>query len=383
MRHSNIFILYMAPSNYEQMVHYEDTIKNKVSQDRVFKYIDFNLQNTLRNIFVDKSITVWGSRDSDANRRHFEKMLPGDDILIVEGDTIKLLGKVAAKTINPDLSKDLWKSLKGSSADVWSLIYFIANAFEINLPFNECKKLFGYKENYSLYGFTSVADDRLKEFYSKYDDLYSILQRIKQNKPYETITETTNIQVKEGIVTELQPEDVEEILKDSELSDHVRMQWKLVLLGLKAGSKVWIPRSDQTKIQREFGYSDFEPSFTTGIDVPAAYVERIDVVWKEEFRIDAAFEIEHTTAIYSGLLRFSDLKIVAPNSTYPLFIVAPTSKKNRVFEQAKRPVFKKLGLDKEVRYLSYEVINEIDNFFQSSSSGLNIELLMGKSEAMQ
>src|SRR3990170_5927661 len=122
MRHSNIFILYMAPGNYEQMVHYEDTIKNKVSQDRIFKYLDFNLQNTLRNIFGDKSITVWGSRDSDSNRRHFEKMQQGDDILIVEGDTIKLLGKVAAKTINPDLSKDLWKSLKGSSAEVWSLI---------------------------------------------------------------------------------------------------------------------------------------------------------------------------------------------------------------------------------------------------------------------
>ena len=66
--------------------------------------------------------------------------------------------------------------------------------------------------------------------------------------------------------------------------------------------------------------------------MPAKYVENIDAVWKEEFRIDAAFEIEHSTAIYSGLLRFSDLKIIAPNSNYPLFIVAPTEKRNRIIE---------------------------------------------------
>src|SRR4029077_4067983 len=50
---------------------------------------------------------------------------------------------------------------------------------------------------------------------------------------------------------------------------------------------------------------------------------RRDVVWKEEFRIDAAFEIENSTSIYSGLLRFADLTMVAPNTIYPLFIVSP------------------------------------------------------------
>jgi hypothetical protein len=50
---------------------------------------------------------------------------------------------------------------------------------------------------------------------------------------------------------------------------------------------------------------------------------RRDVVWKEEFRIDAAFEIENSTSIYSGLLRFADLTMVAPNTIYPLFIGKP------------------------------------------------------------
>ena len=75
--------------------------------------------------------------------------------------------------------------------------------------------------------------------------------------------------------------------------------------------------------------------------------------------------------------------IIAPNISYPLFIVAPTSKKNRVFEQLKRPSFKKLGLDKEVRYLLYEVIDDVDKFFESSNSGLNVELIVGKSEVVR
>ncbi len=45
--------------------------------------------------------------------------------------------------------------------------------------------------------------------------------------------------------------------------------------------------------------------------------------------------------------------------------------------------FKKLGIDKEVRYLSYETVEDIDKFFANSSSGLNVDLIIGKSENIQ
>ena len=104
------------------------------------------------------------------------------------------------------------------------------------------------------------------------------------------------------------------------------------------------------------------------------------MVWKDEFRIDAAFEIENTTAIYSGLLRFADLSVVAPNTIYPLFIVAPREKRNRLIEQLRRPTFRQLHLDRKVRYLSYEAVNEIDGFFRDSVSGLNVGVIAGKAE---
>jgi hypothetical protein len=205
--------------------------------------------------------------------------------------------------------------------------------------------------------------------------LYSILIRIKEG--FEPKAKENAILQE---LTESVEEEPEEIITEREISEHIKMQWTLINLGLKTGSNVWIPKGDQSRITKEFNYDKFEERFTSGIDVGAKYVENIDVVWKEEFRIDAAFEIENSTSIYSGLLRFSDLKIVAPNSNYPLFIVAPLNRKRKVFEQVKRPTFKKIEFDKKVRYLSYEVVKEIDKFFENSVSGLNVDVITGRSE---
>ena len=143
-----------------------------------------------------------------------------------------------------------------------------------------------------------------------------------------------------------------------------------------------VPASDQGKLRKVYEFNEFETEFAAGIDLPKSYVENIDVVWKEEFRIDAAFEIENTTAIYSGLLRFADLTILAPNTTYPMFIVAPVEKRNRVREQLLRPAFRRLELRDKVKFLPYEAVDDIDNFFANSTSGLSVDLMAGKAEVL-
>ena len=375
-----IFFLYIPPGNFEALVHYQDTIVNRVAPERIYKYLDAKLRTHLQGIFGTKPITVWGSRDSSANRQKFNRMQPGDDILIVEGNKIKLLGKIAAKTVNPNLSRELWKNIANEqTSEGWDLIYFIANPIQIDLPFSAMRELFNYSDDFKLRGFSHISDSKLKQFYDQYDDLYSILQRLKKGE---------SVLKKEEVYSPALEEQndilkiAEELKCPDEIPEHLNMQWKLIQLGIKSGSKVWIPKNDQQKIVSQYAFDSFEKEFTAGIDTPAKYVENIDVVWKEEFRIDAAFEIENTTAIYSGLLRFSDLKIVAPNSNYPLFIVAPQSRRNRVIEQIKRPTFKKLDFANKVRFISYEVLDEVDNFFKNSTAGLNVELLSGKSEAV-
>lgn len=131
-------------------------------------------------------------------------------------------------------------------------------------------------------------------------------------------------------LVEVNPEEIDEALRVPMISEHVRMQWTLARLGLKAGERVWVPVGDQAKLRQAFHFESFDSEFSAGIDLPHSYIENIDVVWKQEFRIGAAYEIENSTSIYSGLLRFADLNIIAPNTLYPMFIVAPREKKGRV-----------------------------------------------------
>jgi hypothetical protein len=382
----NVFLIYMPPRNPEAMAHYEDTIKRKVSLDRIGKFIARDLREKLQAVFDGHPIAVWGSEAGPGNRAKFEKMTEGDDLLIVEGQSIKLIGKIAAKTVNADLSRELWKPL-GRKADTnWELVYFVANPKELDVPFTKFCELFEYSP-FTLRGLFTVAADKLEAFYERYDDLYSILLRLKQGEPVVAKTyppahaPSATLQAKEALV-EVEPDDVELVLRSELVSDHVKMQWKLARLGLKAGERVWVPVGDQAKLTRLYEFEAFDTQFAAGIDLPHSYVENIDVVWKQEFRIDAAYEIENSTAIYSGLLRFADLMILAPNTVYPMFVVAPNDRRNRVREQLRRPTFKQLKLDSKVRFLPYEAVEEIDKFFSGSNSGLSVDLIAGKAELL-
>jgi hypothetical protein len=55
--------------------------------------------------------------------------------------------------------------------------------------------------------------------------------------------------------------------------------------------------------------------------------------------IIAAFEVECTTAVYSGLLRMSDLLALQPNLEINLFLVAPDERRDKVEQEILRPTF--------------------------------------------
>lgn len=381
-KHRKVFLVYMPQGNLEAMVHYRDTIENRVPLDRVRKHLSSDQIQKLNSIFGGKPMAIWGSRSGPQNRSRFDRMEEADHLLIVEGPSIRFMGQIALKLENPDLSRELWSNLQGTGSAGWDLIYFIANARELGVPFVEFCRLFEYQESLQLRGFTAVSDERLESFYARYDDLYSILVRIRDGdavvaRPVEPLPLPVL-----PAVTELEAEDVDLVIDAQNVSDHVRMQFKLARLGLKAGQKIWVPVSDQERLRRIYEFNEFEGQFTTGIDLPPNYVENIDVVWKEEFRIDAAFEVENSTAIYSGLLRFADLSIIAPNTIYPMFIVAPVQRRSQVRSQLARPAFRQLKIAEKVRFLPYEMIDDIDKFFETSSAGLSVDLIKGKAEVL-
>jgi hypothetical protein len=68
----------------------------------------------------------------------------------------------------------------------------------------------------------------------------------------------------------------------------------------------------------------------------------------------AAFEVEATTSVYSGLLRMSDLVALQPNTSIDLFIVAPDERGRKVRAEITRPTFESFDppLHARCRYLS-------------------------------
>ena len=56
-------------------------------------------------------------------------------------------------------------------------------------------------------------------------------------------------------------------------------------------------------------------------------IRLIDVLWLEPTtgRVAAAFEVEHTTSIYSGIIRMLDLALGLGQADQSLFLVAPNA----------------------------------------------------------
>lgn len=89
-------------------------------------------------------------------------------------------------------------------------------------------------------------------------------------------------------------------------------------------------------------------------------VRLIDVIWisKNDRLVAAAFEVEHSTSIYSGIVRMLDLALgLEMGITSKLFLVAPEDRRNQVAQQLKRPAFSRVS-ELGIRYLSYNQLKE-------------------------
>jgi hypothetical protein len=151
-----------------------------------------------------------------------------------------------------------------------------------------------------------------------------------------------------------------------DLRESLKVQSTIARIGAEMGFRIWVPRSDKQRVLEHVA-GDIHHAF---LDIlPLNYddntlrtVEQIDVIWMKGRSMARAFEIEHTTAIYSGLLRMADLLALQPNMDIRLHIVAPDDKRERVMREITRPVFSLLEkgpLYESCTYLSYDAVKEI------------------------
>lgn len=172
----------------------------------------------------------------------------------------------------------------------------------------------------------------------------------------------------EGAVIVSVPQDAEgeeEQAPKGEIRESLQIQALLARIGSRMGLKIWLPRNDRRGVLKDWN-TDNDALVET---LPLNYdettiktIEQIDVLWLRGRAIVRAFEVEHTTSIYSGILRMADLLALQPNMNIKLHIVAPYARRDKVFQEIQRPVFSLLDeapLSERCTFLSYDSIREI------------------------
>ncbi len=149
---------------------------------------------------------------------------------------------------------------------------------------------------------------------------------------------------------------------ESETRKSIQVQAELAAIGAKMGFRIWIPAGDRARVL-EITEQAHRPLFLDAL--PLNYdentldtIRQIDVLWLKGRSMARAFEVEHTTAIYSGILRMADLLALQPNMQIRLHIVAPSERREKVLREIKRPVFSLLDhgpLYEKCTFLSYRV----------------------------
>ena len=159
-------------------------------------------------------------------------------------------------------------------------------------------------------------------------------------------------------------EDEEDSAKES-VRESMQIQALVAKIGTLMGFSIWLPKADRGRVLKVWNAAPGEllEELPLGYDsTTTKTIEQIDVLWLRKRSIVRAFEVEHTTSVYSGLLRMADLVALQPNINIRLHIVAPVEKREKVLQEIQRPVFSLLegrALAEMCTYLSYDNIKEM------------------------
>jgi type II restriction enzyme len=158
--------------------------------------------------------------------------------------------------------------------------------------------------------------------------------------------------------------------------NHTEIQAWLRDLGFALGFSVWVAANDRS---REIGgevlgrgcLEDLPDVLRAGKGIES--IRLIDVLWldKASGSVCAAFEVEHSTSIYSGIVRMLDLAFSAGPmaASSALFLVAPDAREQEVRAQFMRPAFTRVA-DLDVRYLPYGELSKHREAIARFGSGL-------------
>lgn len=188
--------------------------------------------------------------------------------------------------------------------------------------------------------------------------------RAERRKGKETISTVVSVPETEEPEDSEQAEGRTKAEASASTTRHTEMQYHLMTLGGEMGLDLWVARNDRSRRWNGTALGDLPGVIQ---ELPTQFneatnrtIELIDVLWLKGNSIVAAFEVECTTSIYSGLLRMSDLLALQPNLEINLFLVAPDERRDKVKQEILRPTFslRDKPLAEVCGFLSFEKLTE-------------------------
>lgn len=171
-----------------------------------------------------------------------------------------------------------------------------------------------------------------------------------------------------AVVAGLPSGQTAEIYEAEQKFTHGQIQRTMVRIGLLLGHDVWVPRPDRNRVieNEKIGEGCLSELELVAPKRTLPIIESVDVIWckKGSFAPIALFEIEHSTTIYSGLLRLNDILI---DYDVPLVGIVSFEKRRSLFQrEIARRTFEKSGLREKCKFYNYKTIHTFLARLQSS-----------------
>lgn len=113
-------LLVVAGGNASAQRHFEDTIQRKGTLDEVRRFRPAGEIENRERIYHGSDFIAWGAIPGPMNENRWEKMTPGDVVLIYNNGQVRFAGEIAVKDGSREPARYFWR--EDESGSTWELM---------------------------------------------------------------------------------------------------------------------------------------------------------------------------------------------------------------------------------------------------------------------
>ena len=262
--------------------------------------------------------------------------------------------------------------IKGLGPAVASILYFlhptlippfntaIVNGF--NFLFKDKKKLGSWSEYLRIREVLLETNSKYKhELSNDLGAIAGLLFEIGSQKLVIGNDEYLSEEERKKLEKLIEKRQSEIMLEKQDENLHTEMQYHLLKVGNSLGYDVFSAINDKSK-----NYNGNNFTFLCAPEYPLMETDKdtqntiklIDVLWyqKGTNNVVAAFEVEKSTSIYSGILRLTDLSYTIADGDEIFYLVVPDGREKDVRLQLSRPAIK--GIKTKINYILFSDLRQ-------------------------